>query len=139
MSVRRGDARAQWAVHRAYLFCANTSVNKKQDRVYNKSKRLKYMLYTGIHGTAMSEHAQQRVFLAQPCEGDLHLTACTRKSMAQGRGQLWRHTLPPPKRSGLEDVDAVEVLGGHSAASGAVYSAQAAISAAFSASTMHSS
>jgi hypothetical protein len=46
VSVRRGDARAQWAVHRAYLFCANKSVNKKQDRVYNKSKRLKYMLYT---------------------------------------------------------------------------------------------
>eukprot|EP00964_Phaeocystis_antarctica_P086232 scaffold54585_cov71-Phaeocystis_antarctica.AAC.6 len=59
--------------------------------------------------------------------------------MAQGRG-LWRHTLPP-ERSGLDDVDAVEVLGGHSAASGAVYltSAQAAISMIFSASTMHSS
>ena len=42
------------------------------------------------------EHAQQRVFLAQPCEGDLHLAACTRKGKGKGGyayngGTSYRH------------------------------------------------
>ena len=43
-----------------------------------------------------TEHAQQRVFLAQPCEGDLHLAACTRKGKGKGGyayngGTSYRH------------------------------------------------
>ena len=45
------------------------------------------------------EHAQQRVFLAQPCEGDLHLAACPhtegewggRDGYACGGGTSYRH------------------------------------------------